>query len=102
MATNKYTIFSINIVILFSIAILASFIPEQFASFFGDFSCNGSTYEISTSGIYIRHGCDMFDIHQAQTHWGYRHYLWFLMGLTLFFGQIVRIINLLTKQHTGA
>ena len=95
MKTNKYTIFSVNITVLFLIAILSSFIPEYYAGFFGDHICKGSTYEI-LNGKYLRHGCDFFDIHEPELHWGYRHYLWFLMGLSLFIGQIVRIINKLS------
>jgi hypothetical protein len=95
MKTNKYMLFSVNIIVLFLIAILSSFIPEYYANFFGDYGCSGSTFEI-LEGHYIRHGCDIFDMHEPTTHWGYRHYLWFLMGLSLFAGQVVRIINLLS------
>jgi hypothetical protein len=93
MNKSNYYIFSINIIVLFFISILASFIPEYFSGFFGDYHCNGAAYEIAPNGLYIRHGCDVSGLHNPTKHWGYRHYLWSLMGIVLFVAQVVRIIN---------
>lgn len=74
---------SIRIIAMFSVAILISFIPEMFPDFFGDWSCNGCNY--GEAG-YSR-------IHKPSTHWGYRHYLFFIMGAVLFIVQTIDIIN---------
>lgn len=73
---------SIRIIGLFSAAILLSFIPEIFPAFFGDWICNGCNY--GEAGVSY--------CHAPQLHWGYRHWLYFLMGITLFITQAVYII----------
>jgi hypothetical protein len=84
----KTTIISIRIVALFSSAILMSLIPEQFPNFFGDWTCNAS------EKLLCYKGC-MGDLgHSIPTsHWGYRHFLFFAMGLVLFIVQIFSIFN---------
>lgn len=37
--------------------------------------------------------------HKPQYHWGYRHFLFMVMGLCLFVLQVVEIINLINKYH---
>ncbi len=93
-----YTTVSINIIILFMIAIMSSFIPELFPDFFGDWICEGRKFipNKETYGSYI--GCDMFQEHNPTTHFGYRHYLWFLMGIVLFIIQGIRIFMVVDKH----
>jgi hypothetical protein len=84
---NIYFTTSVNIFIMFIIAILASVVPEMYREWFGDIYCpafNEAYPSICVNG-YGRHG--------NEYHWGYRHCLWFWMGVLLFAVQIIRIIN---------
>lgn len=83
---KKINIISLRVIALFVIAMLVSFIPELIPDFFGDWNCNGCTY----GGDYRNH--------MPQTHWGYRHWLFFTMGVSLFIIQIVDIINYIDKK----
>ena len=79
----------IKIFTLFAIAILGTFIPEQFPDFFGDWQCNGGYYDLN---LHQYVGCRYGDLqHGAGTHWGFRHWLWFVCGATLFFYNLVYI-----------
>ena len=73
----------LKIISLFGIVILMSFIPENFRDFFGDWYCENSDnlckYDASAH-------------HAATWHWGFRHYIWCLMGLTLFIYNVVLMI----------
>lgn len=82
---------SLRIIALFSIAILMSFLPDYYPLFFGDYSCNI---------INLSHGFNgrEYDIH---SHWGYRHYLYFYMGVCLFILQVVDIINYISYKNYG-
>ena len=78
---------SIRIVLAFSCAIILSIIPDQFPVAFGDWYCtdtkhyyNGSTH---TSSVW---------------HWGYRHFLYFLMGFCLFVIQIFDMSSQFNKE----
>jgi hypothetical protein len=73
---------SIRVILIFIIAIFMSLIPEQLPDFFGDWSCNGCNY--AEAGFQ--------QIHAPKTHWGYRHWLFFFMGLVLFIMQSADIV----------
>jgi hypothetical protein len=84
----KTTIISIRIVALFSSAILISFIPEQIPDFFGDWTCK------ATSQLPCHNADPYMEGHISPIlHWGYRHYLFFIMGVVLFIIQAVSVIN---------
>lgn len=94
MTTQKYNIWfivSLNVVILFITAMVMSVIPEQLPSIFGDVICT----------IPHNHSHAMCSYHREEYHidWGYRHYLFFWMGVVLFMVQVIRIISLI-KNHT--
>lgn len=85
---NKYTKISLNIIAVFAVVIFSTFIPDQFPEFFGDTLCNGVGNEHYTGkGLQ----CDLGCYHNPEWHWGYRHYLFFIMGVLLFVFQGVRI-----------
>lgn len=91
MKTSKSFRVSINIIGIFLIAILASFIPDQFHSFFNDTFCLGNIGDAKCiDGWCNSHGKDW--------HWGYRHFLWGLMGVALFIVQIVRLVNIIAEK----
>lgn len=89
---------SLRVIALFMLAILISKIPELFPDFFGDWHCEGRK-QIWTEEIHYQYvGCDMFQAHNPTWHWGYQHYLFFLMGLSLAIIQIVDIIKIAEKD----
>jgi len=83
---------NLKIVALFTVAMLFSLIPELSPTFFGDELCNGNiTKEFCSSGW-----SKLQNAHTPEMHWGYRHWLFFAMGLSLFVLQAVDIINEIT------
>ena len=69
-----------QITALFIVAILASFIPDYAHDFFGDkYHCiPGKCQEMYYPG-------------ESHYHWGWRHYLWCFMAVSLFIVQAWRI-----------
>jgi len=78
---------SLRIILAFSCAILLSIIPDQFPRAFGDWYCTNTTH------IY---GGDSHSL--ATWHWGYRHWLYFLMGFCLFVIQVIDMIKEFNKE----
>ncbi len=83
------------------VAIFSSFIPDTFPEFFGDVKCTGSRY-VQGEGY---RGCELTSFrtpyvtdHGPTTHWGTRHYLWFLMGICLAITQAIGI-KLTVDKH---
>lgn len=98
MKLSKTQKISIRIILLFTIAMLMTFIPENFRDFFGDWKCQGSGKYLKESWVYS--GCNYGEsgTHEAEFHWGYRHWLFFTMGLTLFVIQVIDIIDKCLKE----
>lgn len=86
---------SLHIIAIFTIAIFTSFIPDLYPEFFGDWICEGA---IRDNNLHLQ-GCHYGDLgrHNPSTHWGWRHWLYFFMGLSLFALQVAQIIKKLTK-----
>jgi hypothetical protein len=82
-----------RIVLLFSIIMFMSFIPDSFPEFFGDWYCDGGNY-------YKQEGClyGPAAIHGPTVHWGFRHYIWVFMGITLFIYNAVIMVIKLDKE----
>lgn len=85
---------SIRIILLFTVAILISKVPELYPSFFGDIICqgNGNTGNRCIYGMLYSHGINTH-------HWGYQHWLFFFMGLSLFIVQAVDIVLIIIKHN---
>lgn len=86
---------SARVIALFAVAILISKIPEIYPDFFGDWSCQGRKYiSYSEHGPDVYGPCDWGEgTHNPETHWGYQHFLFFLMGLILTIIQIIDIVT---------
>lgn len=97
---NKSIKISVRIIALFTAAILISLIPEHFHSFFGDWYCEGAKLgKPDEFGFEHIEGCLYLPSrHNAEWHWGYQHWLFFLMGLSLTIVQIFDITKLI-KQN---
>ena len=98
MKISIYTKLSFNIVAIFVVVILMSLVPDQFPDFFGDWHCAGKAWGKETES-YI--GCDYGGAwpHLPAWHWGYQHWLWFLMGICLFIVQIARISTIIADNN---
>jgi hypothetical protein len=78
-----------------------SFVPENFREFFGDWQCEGSHYNPSDNS---HSGCvytSYYDNHPPTWHWGFRHWIWMIMGVTLFIYNVVLIIIKIDKYNTN-
>lgn len=84
----------IRIFIIGFCIIILSFIPELIPSFFGDWLCEGSGEFIKTEfgGHYEKCNHASIGFHHPKWHWGYRHYIWMILGLTLAIINIVQVI----------
>lgn len=99
MKLTKTQIISLKVILLFTIAILSTFIGDYLHDFFGDWKCSGSGQRLKDSfRIYQR--CNYADhgFHGAMWHWGYRHWLYLCMCITLFILQAIDIINYSDKK----
>jgi hypothetical protein len=89
---------SFRIFILFLIAIFSTFIPEYCHNFFGDWYCSGSGLQMANFHF---PNCDyLAQYHTSTWHWGYRHWLWLIMCLTLFIVNAARIIQYINNPTT--
>ena len=84
----------LRLVAIFAIAMLFSFIPETFPDFFGDWGCQGGKV-IVTGNTYDIVGCSYGNgvDHMPSTHWGFRHWMWTLCGVSLFIWNVVELID---------
>lgn len=85
---------SIRVIAIFIIAITLSFVPDLLPNFFGDWFCQGHTTQTNTDCQYGAY----YDSHNPEWHWGYRHWLWLFMGISLFIIQVIDIITFLEKE----
>lgn len=99
---NFYSKLSLQVIFVFAVIIISTFIPDQFHSFFGDQMCSGNliggdnSYRCSDGWTRYQYP------HQGEWHWGARHYLWCMMGIVLFILQCFRIGNIIndeSKKH---
>ena len=86
----------LSIVVTFTLAIIGSYVADQFPDFFGDRTCQGAVISPEADWQYTKFiGCqDGRGAHNPTTHWGYRHWILFWFGASLFFLQLVYIVKL--------
>jgi hypothetical protein len=100
MKHQVYLGIALRIIILFAVAMAATFVPEQLRDFFGDTSCEGKTYEWYGS---TREGCpgSSFGIDE-DWQWGARHYWYAWLMVFLFVLSVVNVVMsivALLKKH---
>jgi len=100
---NIYLKISMRIIVLFITAILLSFIPDLNPDLFGDWQCKGTADLVtnSTYGWTRTIGCQYASRgdHDPTWHWGYRHWLYFFMGLCLAVIQIAAGVESVIKYN---
>lgn len=79
MKAQVYFGIAIRIVFLFTVAMMATFIPEHLRGFFGDVPCGGDC---------------KYDFTERAWDWGARHYWYAWMMLCLF---ILTVVNLIIQ-----
>jgi hypothetical protein len=90
----------LKILAVFVVMFFASFVPESNHELFGDWKCKGGQmirYENKPTE-YI--GCQYTGggvQHNPTWHWGIRHWVWLLTGLTFSIWTIVEVITEKTK-----
>lgn len=93
---------SLKIIFMFTCAMAISLIPQYYPNFFGDFKCAGNTINYDIKDKYdnfVIEGCDIGTTHNPKLHWGYRHDLFFLMGIALFIVQIWDLCLVISKHE---
>lgn len=97
MKLDKFQQLSVRVVLLFTVAIFSTFIPDYFHSFFGDELCKGQYFDYASNHSI---GCLKGDwgLHDPTWHWGYRHWLYFFMCIILFIINVGSIIDVLQKE----
>lgn len=90
---NKYTKISLNIIVVFAIAMAMSYVADSMHVFFGDWYCDGNPNALHP------YRCSSNEyLHAAGYHWGWRHYLWMAMCLCLFVIQAFRISEIINSK----
>ena len=70
----------------------ASFVPENNHELFGDWHCKGGVTIVNEHDVDIK-GCNYGTAmtHNSTWHWGVRHWIWLLAGLTFSVWTVVDI-----------
>ena len=93
MKLSKTQLLSLRIILLFSVAIISTFIGDYLHSFLGDWKCQGSGLRIADIYGYTKCNYAESGFHDPTWHWGYRHWIYFIMCTCLFFIQGYNIIK---------
>lgn len=92
MKILKTTKIILKIILLFIVAIFLHKIGDNFSSFFNDTICDGTILNKETKQIeYFEHYTTIH--YDVVVHWGYRHWLYFTMGVCLTVVQTDDIID---------
>ena len=98
MTLTKTQRISLKVIMLFTIAILSTFLGDYLHNFFGDWKCKGSGQRVIDTYYYTNCNYAETGFHDATWHWGYRHWLYLCMCITLFVLQVIDIINYSNKK----
>lgn len=95
MKANFYLRISINLIIVFLTVMIMSFLPDYLHEVFGDNFCVGNV----EGKDYCEYGWSKYqNPHKNEWHWGYRHWLWVILGALLFLVQGARIMNIIFNE----
>jgi hypothetical protein len=86
-----------RVLIMFAVIFVASYIPDAYPSYFGDWLCNGSgeriTHGTGWDATYHYSKCNYSSYHNPRWHWGFRHWAWLCLGITMLIINIVQFIQ---------
>ncbi len=103
MKKHFFTLISLQVIAIFTTAILVSIIPDHLHAFFDDEYCTGSGNYIFQTQTMLGHweNCPLDrGSHGPTWHWGYRHILWYWMGVALALIQIIRLGYFINKNKS--
>lgn len=84
----------LKILVVFVVMFFASFVPESNHKMFGDWKCSGSHANWDEDGYWHIKGCRYISTsHDPSWHWGMRHWIWLLAGITFSIWTIADVIN---------
>ena len=88
----------LKILAIFIVMFLASFVPESNHELFGDWKCQGARLEKSID--YNEHfSCKYGTVeHGATWHWGIRHWIWLMAGLTFSVWTVIEVVDQASKK----
>jgi hypothetical protein len=82
----------LKILVVFVVMFFASFVPESNHELFGDWKCRGGVVELKNDDV-IHDGCQYYsNTHGSSWHWGMRHWIWLLAGVTFSIWTVVDVI----------
>jgi hypothetical protein len=89
----------LKILVVFVVMFCASFIPESNHELFGDWNCKGGVTIVNEHNTDVK-GCNYgaYMTHNPTWHWGIRHWLWLLAGVTFSIWTIVDVIIEIEKK----
>lgn len=84
----------IKILVVFVVVFFASFVPEYNHKMFGDWKCSGNVIKHDKNDNSYILGCkyEGFQSHNPSWHWGMRHWIWLLAGITFSIWTIAEVI----------
>jgi hypothetical protein len=90
----------LKILAVFVVMFCASFIPDTNHKLFGDWRCKGNTILHDKNDNAVIVGCkyEGYNAHNSTWHWGLRHWIWLLAGVTFSAWTIVDVIVEVTKE----
>lgn len=104
MKINKSQKIYLKVILLFTIAIFSTFVGDYLHYFLGDWKCLGSGTPNDSIYNPIYKYCNYAEcgFHDSTWHWGYRHWLYLVMCITLFIIQIIDIISFAASNEADA
>jgi hypothetical protein len=81
-----------RVLIMFAVIFAASYIPDAYPSYFGDWLCSGSGELVEGEYHYERCNYAGNNYHNPSWHWGFRHWAWLFLGITMLVINIVQLI----------
>jgi len=90
----------LKILVVFVVMFCASFIPESNHELFGDWKCKGAIVTYDKNDNRFIAGCKYvgYNSHNPTWHWGTRHWIWLLAGVTFSIWTIVDVIIEIDKK----
>jgi hypothetical protein len=91
----------LKILVVFVVMFFASFIPDSNHKLFGDWLCKGNYITHDKNDNAIITGCkyEGYNAHNSTWHWGSRHWLFLIAGLTFSVWTIIDVIIEEDKKH---
>lgn len=84
----------LKILVVFVMMFFASFVPESNHELFGDWKCNGTSVHYDKNDNHFLVGCkyEGYNSHNPSWHWGTRHWIWLLTGITFSIWTVVEVV----------